>query len=244
MMLLADIGNSREKWAICENGEFDVLGSFTTGDAAALTALLRRCPRDRIHRVVVASVAGAGRMDDVARAINAAGLPAVEVIRTPAAGGGIRVAYAEPQRLGCDRFLAMVAAHARYQGPLVVVDCGTAVTLDAVDAEGMHLGGAILPGRALMQSALMAGTVGVQVEGADGSDVFGKNTAAGVASGVHYGLAGAIDGIVARMAAAFSTAPTLVITGGDGPTLEPLLKHRYHGHPELVLEGLAIYADT
>ncbi|MBD3617874.1 MAG: type III pantothenate kinase [Chromatiales bacterium] len=244
MMLLADIGNNREKWAIGDNGELAMLGNFTTGDTATLSALLARCPRDRIHRVVVASVAGTGRMDDVTRTISAAGLPEVEVINTPEAGGGIRVAYAEPQRLGCDRFLAMVAAHARYAGPLVVVDCGTAVTLDAVDAEGVHLGGAILPGRALMQSALMAGTVGVQFEAADSSEVFGKDTAAGVASGAHYGLAGAIDGIVERMAAAFPAAPTLVITGGDGPTLEPLLKHRYHGHPELVLEGLAIYADT
>jgi len=244
MMLLADIGNSREKWAIGDNGELAMLGNFTTGDTAALSALLARCPRERIRRVVVASVAGAGRMDDVTSTIRAAGLPEVEVISTPEAGGGIRVAYAEPQRLGCDRFLAMVAAHARYAGPLVVVDCGTAVTLDAVDAEGVHLGGAILPGRALMQSALMAGTVGVQFEAADSSEVFGKDTAAGVASGAHYGLAGAIDGIVERMAAAFPAAPTLVITGGDGPTLEPLLKHRYHGHPELVLEGLAIYADT
>ncbi|HDP90131.1 MAG TPA: type III pantothenate kinase [Thioalkalivibrio sp.] len=244
MILLADVGNSRQKWALGEGHALGALGQVVNDDPGALAALLAGCPRAGLRRTVIASVAGESVNSLIREALALARLPTAEFVATPARAAGILVGYDNPGQLGCDRFLAMVGARARYPGPLVVADCGTAVTLDAVDGDGRHLGGAILPGRRLMREALVHGTRGVRVEAIEVAEVFGHDTAAGVASGSLYGLAGAIDGITARMSAALAEAPALVITGGDATALEPLLKHRYHNHPDLVLEGLVKYADS
>ena len=242
MILLGDIGNSYQKWALFDGGRLGPVGRVAHDDADGLGRLLAIYRESGPSRTLVSSVGGAARNDLLSGALETARLPAGEFVATPPQGAGIRVGYDVPRELGCDRYLAMVAARRRYGGALIVVDCGTAVTLDAVEADGRHLGGAIVPGRRLMRDALLKGTAGVRFSTVSAKATYGRSTAEGVAIGTLHAQAGAVDALVERMSAGLGGTPTRVLTGGDAAVVEPLLKARYHNHPDLVLEGLAIHA--
>jgi type III pantothenate kinase len=141
---LLDLGNSRAKAARLERGEpMDVIAlDWDRPDfATALRAGLARWPRP--DRVWVASVAAASRADGVREALAGFETGRVEWLRTPRRAGGVVNHYAKPERLGIDRFLAMLAAHSRASGACVVVGCGTALTLDLVATDGAHAEGMI-----------------------------------------------------------------------------------------------------
>src|SRR5204863_1090099 len=152
MHALVDIGNTRIKWALYDGERLAQHGSAVHRGAvdAALRAFAAALPRE-LARVVVANVAG----DALERALRAAvGSRAVDFVATSAERFGVRCAYAEPQRLGVDRWVAVLAAHSLAAGAACVIDAGTAVTFDAVAADGAHLGGLILPGARLLAAAL------------------------------------------------------------------------------------------
>ncbi|HEX8776568.1 MAG TPA: type III pantothenate kinase, partial [Rhodanobacter sp.] len=165
-------------------------------------------------------------------------------LRTPAEACGVRNAYAEPQKLGVDRFLAMVAARTDGLAPCVLAGVGTALTLDALAADGRHLGGLIAPGPRLMQQSLLGATAqvrpahaGVIVEAAD-------NTADAVASGCWLAAAALIERFAARMAPVLGGAPALRLGGGDAEALLPLLATPAQLAQDGVLHGLAVWAAT
>jgi type III pantothenate kinase len=156
---LFDLGNSRAKAARLEHGEpVDVLAlDWARPDfVAALREALDRWPRPA--RTWVASVASVERAAQVRAALDSVAAGRVEWLRTPRHGGGITNGYARPERLGIDRFLAMLAAHARTPGGCVVVGCGTALTLDAVAADGTHAEGMIALSPERMLQTLHAAT--------------------------------------------------------------------------------------
>lgn len=141
---LLDLGNSRAKAARLERGEpVDVIAlDWNRQDfAPALRASLARWPQP--DRVWVASVAATARAELVRGVLAAFEVGRGEWLRTPRRAGGVVNRYAKPERLGIDRFLAMLAAHACTAGASVVVGCGTALTLDLVAANGEHVEGMI-----------------------------------------------------------------------------------------------------
>lgn len=156
---LFDLGNSRAKAARLEHGELvDVFAlDWERHDfVAGLRGALDRWPRPA--RVWVASVVSAERAAQVRTALDSVETDRVQWLRTPSHGGGITNGYAKPERLGIDRFLAMLAAHARTPGGCVVVGCGTALTLDAVTADGTHAEGMIALSPERMLQTLHAAT--------------------------------------------------------------------------------------
>ena len=157
-------------------------------------------------------------------------------------------AYVEPQRLGSDRWAALIGAHAAVSGPLCVVDCGSAVTLDALDVKGQHLGGLIIPGLDMMRGALINNTSGIHEQalarGEGEVSVLARDTQGAVTGGVLYTLIAVIDRVTADLAADLQSPLTRVITGGDAERLLPLLAGPYRHEPELVLQGLAIVAES
>lgn len=245
MKLLLDLGNTRLKWAWqaepdgwLARGAVDWREDIEAALASAWSAL------PRPTQAIAASVVDSPRESLVAAQIqHLLGLP-VDWLRTPAQACGVRNAYVEPQRLGVDRFLAMVAAHAAGPAPCVLVGVGTALTLDALAADGQHLGGLIAPGPQLMQQSLFdatarvkAGPPGTLVEWAD-------NTADAVTSGCWLAAAALVDRFVARMTTRFDSAPQLVLGGGDAPALLPLLSQPAHLSQDAVLRGLAVWAQA
>ena len=246
MILLADVGNSRIKWISCEQGEFRHRGQARHGQeswAELATRLWQNLPRP--ERVLMVSVAGHEVRAALTEWIRQRwGIDAECAVAT-AAAFGIRNAYAEPERMGADRWVAMIAARVLTQTLTIqqtcyIVDCGTAVTIDALAADGRHLGGVIFPGTQLMREALYRETRQIPPE--PGSPrLFGQSTRDCVWGGTMYAVAAAIDGIIERMVAVHGSG-LRVLTGGGSPALLPHLQGEYQLEPDLLFIGLRVMA--
>lgn len=156
---------------------------------------------------------------------------------------GLTIDYDQPQRIGIDRLLAAVAAHARVPAGsgLVVADAGTALTVDAVDAAGVFLGGLVLPGPRLGLQALHSGTSLLpEIDLDPRAPLLGKNTRACMQAGALHGGAALIDGLFDRIATQLACPLIGFLTGGDAELLHPHLTRFTHCDPALVLDGLRL----
>ncbi len=156
---------------------------------------------------------------------------------------GLHIDYDDPDKVGVDRLAAAAAAyhHPAKRQAAIIADAGTALTIDAVDAKGTFLGGAIAPGLRLGLQALSTGTSLLpQIEIDAAAPLLGKTTAAGLRSGALYGSAALIEGLCARIAAELGGPTTVFLTGGDCPILQPLIAGVDICDTALVLRGLAL----
>ncbi|GAB3789356.1 type III pantothenate kinase [Dyella agri] len=240
--LLLDLGNTRLKWALSHDGGHRANGAvaWSEGVADALAGAWSALPPP--EAVFGASVVDAPREQLIARSVATAFGREVAWLRTPAEACGVRNAYAEPQRLGVDRFLAMVAARADGLAPCVLAGVGTALTLDALAADGRHLGGLIAPGPRLMQQSLLGATAQVRPAQAGTIVEAADNTADAVASGCWLSATALIERFVTHMAPALGGTPTLRLGGGDAEALLPLLGLPAQFAHDSVLHGLAVWA--
>jgi type III pantothenate kinase len=241
MQLLIDIGNSRLKWATVASDVIAVRGAVAHGGTNIGEALAREwAALPPVRKIYVASVAPLAFDTEIEICARSRFGIDAEFLRSPAAALGIQSAYAEPQRLGIDRFLGLAAIHAAAARAQVLVGVGTAMTIDALDADGTHLGGWILPAPALMREAVLARTARVAVS--DGELVeFADNTADGLYSGSLYGARGAVERFAANTARELGTWPAVVLTGGGADEIAPLLPGAEQ-RADLVIEGLALWA--
>lgn len=251
--LLLDIGNTRVKWARFRGQRLgrqhaEPYAGWKTADFAREVFGTAR----GLGRVVVCSVAGRGVNRMVADAARrACGLEA-EFIASQRTAGGVTTAYLEPWRLGVDRFAMAIGGHHLAKGRAVfIISVGTALTIDLVDARGLHRGGAILPAPALMLDSLLTKTVGIRrrATGARGrgmgSNLFARTTRAAIERGALLAAAAAVDrgASEARRALGRRRAPLVLLTGGGAKAVAPLLRTRYRSVPDLVLQGLAVLAS-
>ena len=245
MKLLLDVGNSCVKWAVRENAEKGPVGyfqyqneDFNTLAQAAWGDL--QAP----EKIVVSNVAGRDMGDSLAGwTLNHWGLAPV-FVRVTDKAFGVTNAYARPADLGVDRWAALIGAFSFANGALCIVDCGTAVTLDFLDASGIHRGGLILPGVDMLERVLLNNTADIKLS--DDSQFvtpFASGTGEAVHGGAIYMVAAAIDRIVSDMGVAAGTRPEVVITGGDAGQIQSLLPASTRHEPQLVLNGLAILAE-
>jgi type III pantothenate kinase len=245
MRLLLDLGNTRLKWALMlQPGGWLAHGALDWTDdvADALAAALVGLPRPEMF--VAASVVDADCENRIAGVIKRLFGVDVTWLRTPASACGVRNAYAEPQRLGVDRFLAMVAAYADGYAPCIVAGAGTALTLDALAADGRHLGGLIAPGPQLMQRSLLDATARVRPERPGDLVMVADNTADAVVSGCWQAAAALIERFATQMAPALGGSPKLILGGGDAHDLQPLIALPAHVTRDGVLRGLAVWSNT
>ncbi|TAM27376.1 MAG: type III pantothenate kinase [Rhodanobacter sp.] len=242
MNLLLDLGNTRLKWALAHGGEWLARGAVAWDEdvAAVLTQAWRELPSPT--HAFGASVVDAARETRIAALTVAAFARDVTWLRTPASACGVRNAYAEPLRLGVDRFLTMVAAKAAGDAPCVLVGVGTALTLDALAADGRHLGGLIAPGPRLMQQSLLGATARVRPERPGEVHDAADNTADAVASGCWLAAVALVERFVARMSPQLGGSPRLLVHGGDAGGLLPLLALPSRHAADSVLHGLAVWA--
>ncbi|HET7663496.1 MAG TPA: type III pantothenate kinase [Rhodanobacteraceae bacterium] len=243
MKWLMDLGNTRIKWVMADadTGAGQTQAMAWQDDMA--TAMARTLANSaRPQSVWAASVVDAEREAAVeAAARTCFGLP-VTWVRTPAEACGVRNAYAQPEALGVDRFLGMVAAHAEGRDPCVLVSCGTALVLDALAADGQHLGGLIAPGPGLMQQAVLGATAQVRPQSPGQLADVAASTADALVSGSWQACAALADRFIARMAGRLGDTPQVLLGGGDAHALEPLLEHAVTIYPDAVLKGLAVWA--
>lgn len=238
MILLVDIGNSRIKWACLEADKllpsscydykvremsWDWLGTVT------------HVP-ESIYVINVGSDEVEIRLAEACREYW--GITPVR-LHTESYIAGLRNGYDNPLILGVDRWAAMLGAYQLVKDAVLVIDCGTACSADVVDVHGRHLGGALIPGLALMQQSLSAGTVRIGTPSNERiSPVLGTTTT----GCIQFGATEAILGFIERMERHASTLTgargTVFLTGGGAPALLPRLQNHVRYEKELVFLGM------
>ena len=242
MQLLVDIGNTSIKWATWNGARLADSGSAKHHGALPIDLLAVWDDLQHISGLLVARVVPRSVHDAVARIAAARWQCRVRLVETSAEAHGVRIAYAEPARLGVDRFLALIGAHANQTGAKLIVDADTAITYDLLLANGDHLGGLILPGIALLRDSVLAGTQIPRYEPAEADQVWAADTAEAVAAASIQAPAALAERLSQRLSDDMAQTPTLIITGGDAERLLPAMPTGTVHHPDLVLQGLSRFA--
>ncbi|MEJ0086854.1 MAG: type III pantothenate kinase [Pseudomonadota bacterium] len=243
--LLVDIGNTRVKWAVLRGSKMSGMqAALHRGEPAALRALVRGSRG--ISHVVAVCVAGTHLERALTAALKQRFGFAPQFIRSTREALGVLSGYRETWRLGADRWVGAVGAFHLLGGRAVVVaNVGTALTIDAVNAKGKHLGGAIVPGPSAMIDSLLAGTHGIRKRAggkASARSLFAADTASALSAGATYAAAAFIDRAVREAGAVMGARPVLILTGGAAPALHTYIKSKARMAPDLVLRGLAVFA--
>jgi len=250
--LLFDVGNTRLKWGLLEKGQIRRTGSVTHSRIhdSGFASLTTRLPR-RVDRVIASNVAGASFATRLSGVIGIHSACDIHFVRCEKRAFGLTNSYKQPRRMGVDRWVAMIGARSEFRGGLCIVDAGTAVTIDAIDKNGIHLGGQIIPGLALMGNALSSETSDIsatkcipRVPGT-GMAVFASSTEGAVQSGAVNAICGAIDR-AAKVLRSEGYRTKIVLTGGDASRILKQLGDKVLHRPNLVLQGLAfmVQSDT
>ncbi len=248
MRLLLDIGNTRIKWAVQTDTGLDEQQAIThAGLSVAQLGTQVFAPIGQVAQVLVSNVAGPAMAEQIRQAARDCWqLEPQFVVATASvtvAGRVVRNAYKEPQKLGSDRWLAILGAYALEPTAALVVSVGTAMTLDALDATGQHLGGMIVPGPDLMMSSLMHNTSDIAAraqQGQHGDAFFADNTLGCVYQGSIHATTALIEAAYARLRA--DGPARLLLTGGAAPQVQTHLSVPVQLLPDLVLRGLAMYS--
>lgn len=235
MILLIDAGNSRLKWAWLRDG---LPGEESGLDIAGLAPSALRAAWRSAEAAIYSCVAG-----ETIDAVLRAALPdacRVHRLRASATACGLVNLYEQPERLGADRWAALIGARTLVAGPVLAVTAGTATTVDALDAEDRFVGGYILPGLRLMLESLARNTADLPVAG--GRRVqWPRNTDDAILNG----CAGAQGALIENVFRRLGGRATLMLSGGAGDALEPHIAVPCMRVPNLVLRGLArVAADV
>jgi type III pantothenate kinase len=242
--LVIDIGNTRLKWAQYDQASpgARLLGNgavfLETIDELAETQWQQLSPPEAMLGCVVAGETVKRRVEEQLE------LWDIEPrwIVSSRNEAGVQNGYDHPNRLGSDRWVALIGARQRVlargaAGPALVVMVGTAVTVDALDAEGNFLGGLILPGFGLMLKALEMGTAGLKVPTGEVVD-FPTNTSDALMSGGASAIAGAVERQYRRLLARTGAEPLLLMTGGAAVKLAGITDLRFETVDSLIFDGL------
>ena len=238
-MLLLDVGNSRCKWALVQNGRWEHQGVVGNTEWIALEHALSALPAPT--RILVSNVAGEA-MAQRLRAVCAKWQRPPEFVTASSEQCGVRNGYEQPERLGSDRWAALIAAWSHVHGACLVVNCGTATTIDALSAQGEFLGGLILPGVSLMQHSLATNTAQLIAEQGALQD-FPRNTADAIHSGMLRATLGAIRHQFGLLQARGGPVRCL-LGGGAADVVKPHLDLPLERMDNLVLQGLQIIGET
>jgi len=234
MRLLIDAGNTRIKWALVEGNNWRRTGMLPVGQAAELPRQFAGL--QGVREAWVSNVAG----EDVARQISAACVSAQpRFIAAQDMQCGVRNGYSSPSRLGSDRWAALIAAWHLVCGACLVVNSGTATTIDALSAKGEFIGGLILPGMELMQRSLYGATAQLRAEQGEYAP-FPLNTADAIFSGALQASCGAIERQHALLG---NDSAPVILSGGAAEALRGCLNAPSRIVDNLVLQGVLLIAQ-
>lgn len=247
MLLLFDAGNTRLKWALA-GAQYSMSHSGVIDYQGLRGKLAKLYAEHAISTVAISSVAGERRNAELDAACQKiVGRPA-RFARVSPYACGVKNAYIAQDRLGVDRWVAALGLSTQKGINRVIVDAGTAVTVDLLDAENVYCGGVILPGVKLMHDSLVGETAGIYSEPAAVRSIIGKTTIECVNAGARFGLVGAIDRVIDEFTHEIdNNAPwQIAVCGGDGAWLYELMATPYPKAllPDVIFQGLLNMVET
>jgi len=242
--LLIDAGNSRLKWAFSQAGKLSAHGSAEHAGLLPVEATQAWLAAEPPERVIVANVAGEACGQLLQEWLQSHWQLKPEFVEVDSGYNEIALAYSDPSKFGVDRWLALIAARNLVSADVAVIDAGTAVTVDVLTAQGLHLGGIIMPGLSLMRQSLQQKTAAIQqdltVQNRAKPALLGKDTASGIASGSLYAVTGAIEHLLTKLELQTASRLSVIISGGDADAVQAELTIKSQSVPDLVLQGLQI----
>lgn len=242
MILAIDAGNSRTKWGVFDDaGELQSHGAVPNGALSGMPV-----PETWLDcsRAVISNVAGEG-MAECLESLLGPRMQSLHWVRAEAEACGVFNSYQVPERLGTDRWAAVIAAWHQYRAPCIVVNAGTAMTVDALgvrkDGRGVFLGGLIVPGLRLMEESLVRKTADIShMDG--GMQYFPTNTGDAIFTGALSAMAGAVNSMEVKLEQHAGQTPLCIVSGGDASLLQDVLVRfriqRLTVAENLVLQGL------
>ncbi len=246
MLLAVDVGNTQTVYGLYEDGELGehwrvATEANRTGDE--LGALVGRfIDLDRVDGICLSSTVPPLVREYEIFAERWAKAPLL--VLGPGVKTGIPIRYDNPAEVGPDRIANAVAAKERYGAPAIVVDFGTSTNFDVVSPEGEYVGGVLAPGIEISMEALFQRAARLlKVDFVEPPAVIGKSTATALQSGLVYGFAGQVDGIVGRIRAELGADAPAIATGGLADLIAPHSETISRVDPWLTLEGLRIVWD-
>jgi type III pantothenate kinase len=248
MLLAVDVGNTNVTLALFEGERLVADWRVTshrerTADEIAVELRqlfnLRGFELDVVSGVVISSVVP--NLNPALIEASRRYLKCEPVMVGPGVKTGVRIRYENPKDVGADRIANALAAYTKYGGPVVVIDFGTAVTYDAISAEGDYLGGAIAPGVEISLDALVSNTAMLRrVEAVAPDSVIGRNTVTSIQSGLVWGFVAQVEGMVERIVAELGGTAKVIATGGQAGLVAGLTNVIQATDPLLTLEGLRL----
>ena len=254
MLLAADVGNTNVVFALFEGREIKARWRIATearrtGDEYAVWLLqllkIEGFLREDIDQIIIGSVVPRSIHNLTVLARKYFGVEPM-IAGSGHADWGFAIDVDEPRSLGADRALDAIAAHSKYQGDLIVIDFGTATTIDAIDFNGAYKGGIIAPGINLSLDALVGNTAKlprIAIEKPQSDNVIGRNTEEQMLIGVFWGYVALIEGLVARMKKQIGRPARVVATGGLALLFDEITDLFDEVDSDLTLLGLAILAE-
>jgi type III pantothenate kinase len=237
--LLLDLGNTRLKAAFLRDGAPHEVARFPLADAALERSFAHWLAAAQPAQAWLAAVAPGAAIARVAALLDAHRIAPMRVT-TQGDALGVRIAYADPERLGVDRWLNLIAARRRVAGPVLVASVGTALTVDALLADGTHLGGLIAAPPEAARAAVIARAPRLDVPHGRVAR-FARNTEDAIESGAMLAATALIERSLHELESQAGTHAVLLLTGGGAAPLRPWLT-AHQAVDDLVLHGLAAWA--
>jgi type III pantothenate kinase len=243
--LLIDLGNTRIKWAERGPDGVGALQAIEHSDPAWLTGFAQALAALPDPSAIALAAVAPELIVAAAQRLLAARWPSLTAQRAYSASvlRRFQSAYAQPERMGVDRFLAATAA-AESQEDVLVIGCGTALTIDLVEASGRHLGGLIAPAPETMRAAVLSRTARVHWLREGAAVDFGCSTEDALEGGVWAAAAGMVERSLRKATLRLGAAPGLIAHGGSAPALAHVLEMPLVIDQGLVLNGLALWMDA
>lgn len=254
MLLAIDVGNTNVVFALFEGRRIKARWRIATdprrtGDEYAVWLMqllaIRGVARKHITRIIVSTVVPRALHNIEVLARNYFGVDPL-VAGMPPVVYGMDIDVDQPSSLGSDRAVNAIAAHAKYAGDLIIIDFGTATTLDVIDFNGAYKGGIIAPGINLSLDALVGNTAKlprIAIEAPKSTSVIGTNTEDQMLIGVFWGYVAMMEGLIAQMRAQIGRPARVIATGGLAVLFNDHTGIFDHVDPDLTLDGLAILAE-
>lgn len=241
MRLLIDIGNTRIKYLLEQNRNSITANNLVNIDYLSFPSLLASDVFSDVSEVIVANVQG-NELINVIEAWALQGEISFIQVYSQSKAFGVFSCYEQPEHLGVDRWLALIAAHQLYpRENVLIIDAGTAITVDLLAKNGEHIGGWIMPGVQTMFDSLLGNTQKIFAEQQDISILsFGENSSECVNLGIWAMVSGAINNAIAQ-ANETLTLDKVIVTGGNSEQIAKIMSANAEIIPELLFHGLSCF---